>query len=304
MTTSEPPNHTRQASGDIGTTQPFPPKTQRCFMHPSPCRGERPSSIGFRETTQKSSINMALSELSLPTSSSSLTHPSHGQGWRWNSSEKDQTGLSKCKLSSYWILQWHWSKKAGVCNARSLIRANSSASWIWQTLASSMLDIWKPTCSNNPTFLNLVLCVDQFPCRGWKALEQPLLSFKEYIQASLKILAGECLLQILSSNANCISTWAWNSGRKKGLFNILDSDWCPKSQAYVFGAVGNTPAPHEEEQMDNEWNNCLINVLLFLKAAIWEKSHWVGRQHHERKFLACDCVRPPLAAEAATTPAV
>ena len=87
-----------------------------------------------------------------------------------------------------------------------------------------VVDIWKPTCSINPTFLDLVVCVEQFQCRGWKALEQPLLSFKEYIQASLKILTGECLLQILSSNANCISAWAWNSGGKKRLSVILGSD--------------------------------------------------------------------------------
>lgn len=60
-----------------------------------------------------------------------------------------------------------------------------------------VLGIWKPTRSINPMFLDhVVVCVDQFQGTDWKALEQPLLSFKEYIQASLKILSGECLLQI------------------------------------------------------------------------------------------------------------
>lgn len=76
-----------------------------------------------------------------------------------------------------------------------------------------VVDIWKATHSINPMFLvHVVVCVDQFQRTDWKALEQPLLSFKEYIQASLKILSGECLLQIFSSNANYISSWAWNSG--------------------------------------------------------------------------------------------
>lgn len=88
-----------------------------------------------------------------------------------------------------------------------------------------VLGIWKPTRSINPMFLDhVVVCVDQFQGTDWKALEQPLLSFKEYIQASLKILSGECLLQILSSNANCISSWAWDNGGHKGLLSVMGSD--------------------------------------------------------------------------------
>lgn len=88
-----------------------------------------------------------------------------------------------------------------------------------------VVGIWKPTRSINPMFLDhVVVCVDQFQRTDWNALEQPLLSFKEYIQVSLKILSGECLLQILSFNANCISSWAWDSGGEKGLFSIMGCD--------------------------------------------------------------------------------
>lgn len=117
----------------------FPLKHTEMLYAPSLCRGHGPLSIVYRGTTWKSSINMLLSELSLPTSSPSLTHPSHGQDWRWTSTEKQKTGLLKWKLSSCWSLSVTLEWKSCVCNDRSIVYASSPISWIYQTLGPSML---------------------------------------------------------------------------------------------------------------------------------------------------------------------